>query len=220
MESRPPPESRVRRSPSAAAVARASTTAPKTHWRRLFVGAGAASTRPSEDRVAATSSPRRPVPPLRLLREGARQHRVDVPRQLGPNLARPPRLLVDVGPEKGDVGRPRERRLPGQALVEDAGERVDVRARVDVVAGDLLGSDVFERADDVTGSRDAAERARPLGEAEVGEVAVLLARGDGDQDVRRLDVAMDETLLVCCIQGLRDLLEQRDRAGRLERPLP
>ena len=161
---------------------------------------------------------RRPVPPLRLLREGARQHRVDVPRQLGPNLARPPRLLVHVRPEQGDVGRPRERRLPGQALVEDAGERVDVRARVDVVARDLLGRDVLERADDVTGSRDAAERAGPLREAEVGEVAVLLARGDGDQDVRRLDVAMDEPLLVRCVQGLRDLLEQRDRAGGLERP--
>ena len=39
-----------------------------------------------------------------------------------------------------------ERRLAGQALVQHAAERVDVGARVDRLAADLLGRDVVERA--------------------------------------------------------------------------
>ena len=126
-------------------------------------------------------------------------------------------LLVDVRPEQRDVGRAGEGRLPGQALVEDAAERVEVGPRLHVVARDLLGRDVLERADDVSGRGDAAERARALGQPEVGEVAVLLAAGHGDEDVRGLDVPMHEALLVGGVQGLRDLLEQVDRAAGIER---
>ena len=61
---------------------------------------------------------------------------------------------MHVRPEESDVGRPRERRLAGQALVEDTGERVQVGAGVDVVPRDLLGRDVLQRADDVAGSGD------------------------------------------------------------------
>ena len=81
-----------------------------------------------------------------------------------------------VCPEEGDVGRPREGGLPGQALVEDAAERIDVGPPVQGVARDLLGGDVLERADDVAGSGHAAQGGRPLGEAEIGEVAVQIGR--------------------------------------------
>ena len=122
-------------------------------------------------------------------------------------------------PQEGHIGCPRKRGLPGQALVQHAGERVQVGARLDVVAGDLLRSDVLERADDITSGGDAAERAGPLGQPEVGEVAVLLARSARDQHVRRLHVPVHEPLLVSRVQRLRDLLEQRNRAARLERAL-
>ena len=84
---------------------------------------------------------------------------------------------MHVRPEERDVGRARERRLPGQALVEDAAERVHVRALVERVARDLLGRDVLERAHDLARDRDSRERARALREAEVSEVAVLATRG-------------------------------------------
>ena len=85
------------------------------------------------------------------------------------------------------------------------------------IARDLLGRDVLERADDLPGDRDSGERARALREAEVAEVAVLASRGSRDEDVRRLDVAMDEALLVSGVEGLRDLREEVDGALRLER---
>ena len=124
---------------------------------------------------------------------------------------------MHVRPEQRDVGRARERRLPGQALVKDTAERVHVGPRVDLVTGDLLRGDVLERADDVARSRDAAERAGPLRQPEVGQVAVLLARRARDQHVRRLHVPVHEPPLVRCVQRLRDLLEKRNRAARLER---
>ena len=119
-------------------------------------------------------------------------------------------------PQQGDVGRAGEGRLPRQGLVEDAAERVDVGPLVERVAGDLLGRDVLERADDLSGDGDPRERARALGQAEVAEVAVLASRGLGDEDVRRLDVTMDEALLVRGVEGLRDLREEVDGALRLE----
>ena len=153
--------------------------------------AGGASTSRSAERVAARSSPAE-----RYRRPGslasARVRTVSSSfGQVGARLARRGRLLVHVRPQERDVGRARERRLPGQALVEDAAERVDVGALVERVAGDLLGRDVLERADDLARDRDARERAGALGEPEVAEVAVLASGGLGDEDVRGLDVAVD-----------------------------
>ena len=160
---------------------------------------------------------RRAIAPPRLLGERAGEHGVELLGKVGTRLRRRRRLLVHVRPEERDVGRPRERRLPGQALVEDAAERVDVRALVERVARDLLGGDVLERADDLAGGGDSRERARALGQPEVAEVAVLATAGLRDEDVRGLDVAVDEALLVRGVERLGDLGEELDRALRLER---
>ena len=45
---------------------------------------------------------------------------------------------------------------------------------------------------------------------------MLLAGRLRDEDVRGLDVSVDEALLVRCVQGLGDLLEDVDRALRIE----
>ena len=62
-------------------------------------------------------------------------------------------ILVHVRPQRLRFGLPMERRLPGQALVEQAGEGVLVAATVDLFAADLLGGEVVERADDLARSR-------------------------------------------------------------------
>ena len=40
--------------------------------------------------------------------------------------------------QDGDLGVPVERRLAGEGLVEDAGERIDVGSRIDLAPLDLL----------------------------------------------------------------------------------
>ena len=45
---------------------------------------------------------------------------------------------------------------------------------------------------------------------------MLLAGRLRDEHVRGLDVTMDEALLVCCVQGLGNLLEDVDRALRIK----
>jgi hypothetical protein len=56
-----------------------------------------------------------------------------------------------------------------------------------------------------------------FGEPEVGQVRVLLAISDRDQDVRRLDIAVHEAPVVCCVERRSDLCEQLDAARRFER---
>jgi hypothetical protein len=99
-----------------------------------------------------------------------------------------------------------EGRRAREALVQDAGQRVAVGTRVDGFAADLFRSEIVERADHLPGVRRGA--AELLGDPEVGQVdvAVLI-----EQDVRRLDVAVDETAAVRGVERARDLGENRDR---------
>ena len=69
-----------------------------------------------------------------------------------------------------------ERRRAGQALVEHAAERVDVGARVDGAALDLLGRDVGDRARRSAVAGQARDRRGVPREAEVAEVGVLRPR--------------------------------------------
>ena len=78
------------------------------------------------------------------------------------------RLLVQVRPEHGKVGGMRERRRPGQALVEQAAERVDVGAAVHLAARDLLRCDVGRRAQREPVRKGHALVGEPPGQAEVG----------------------------------------------------
>ena len=108
----------------------------------------------------------------------------------------PGRRLADGGGRLGEV-RPqlrlvalgRERRPAREHVVQDAAERVDVRARVHALAADLLGRDEVDRPHPVAGLRRPRVREHVLGEPEVGQVGVLALP---EQDVRRLDVAMYE----------------------------
>jgi hypothetical protein len=108
---------------------------------------------------------------------------------------------------------------PGQALEQDAAERVDVRACVDVVALDLLRRDVVDSADHsrCAGSGDALTRA--LRQSEVGQVRVFCIALPADQDVGGLDVPVDQPSRVRGVERVGDLAEQSHRPGGAERAL-
>ena len=107
--------------------------------------------------------------------------------------------------EGRDLGAAPEGRRPGEALVEDAGERVLVGATVDLVAADLLGRDVVARPERADGVERRCRFAERPGQTEVGEVDVLVLI---EEHVRGLDVAVDEPARVCRVERSGNLLER------------
>jgi hypothetical protein len=102
----------------------------------------------------------------------------------------------------------------GQQLVEQRPERVDVAAGVDVLRGrrGLLGAHVLQGADDQPelGQHGLFGQLVPgrLGDAEVDDLRNRPAVVGCHQHVGRLDVAMDDALLVGVLDGLADGDEQ------------
>ncbi len=88
-----------------------------------------------------------------------------------------------MGPEHLEGRIAHERWLAVEGLVEDARERVEVGSGVDGLPGDVLGREVVERADELTGIGQSAGSSDLPGEPEVCEVAVLLARVGRDQEL-------------------------------------
>jgi hypothetical protein len=114
-----------------------------------------------------------------------------------------------VRPERRLVGVAQVRRAAGERVHEHAAERVDVRARVDALAADLLGRDEAERPDPAAGPAEArAGRGLALGQAEVREVGVVLG---AEQDVRGLDVAVHEPVRVRGVERAADLADDVGR---------
>ena len=106
-----------------------------------------------------------------------------------------------------------ERDLAGEHLVEDDPERVDVGLRGDLVAERLLGRDVVGRAEHAAGGGQALRLER-AGDAEVGDLGAALVV---DQDVLRLDVAVDEAVLVRALERPADLDRVGDGLGHRQR---
>ena len=112
-----------------------------------------------------------------------------------------------------------KRRLPDEALVQHAAERVDVRPTVDLLTGDLLGRDVVDGAEEGGAVPDCGLLRDPLRDAEVRQVDVVGAVGTGaavEQHVRGFHVSMHETARVGRIQGARNLCEDADRVRRVQ----
>ncbi len=212
------PRPKARNAPSAIAAPTASvataTIAARSGLGRAMTCSGATRIPEGAGELAAGG-----IAILRLFREPPGEHVVDCLRELGPPRRDEWRFLVDVRPENGDVRGPLERPLGREAFVEDAGQRIHVGARIDLSAPDLFGRHVVERPDDLVGGRQAADRARPLCQAEVGEIAMLATAGPGDEHVAGLDVAMDQPLLVGCVECARRLFRECDHALRVERAL-
>ena len=147
-----------------------------------------------------------------------RAHRIGNLAQLPPGRRR----LQMLGDDLRHLAR--ERRPAGEQNPERHPQRIDVRAHVEVAFLQLLGTRVQRRADEARGGQlrvriVSAVRAR---EAEVDHldeepVLAVLVLVD-DHEVRRLDVAVDETLARRRRQRARDL--EPDAQRRLQRQRP
>ena len=107
-----------------------------------------------------------------------------------------------------------ERQGTGQQFVKHRTERVDVGADVDVLTDGvcLLGAHVAESSNERADAREhgfSGELLRGcLGHAEVDDARHGLAVDLGDQDVRGLEVAVDDSLLVGVLDAFADLDEE------------
>ena len=114
--------------------------------------------------------------------------------------------------QPGRLPLARERHLAGEKLVEEAAEGVYIGAGVDRLTGDLLRGDIVEGADEAAGLGQARLGGNVAGDAEVGDVGVLGTGLAAEQDVGRLDVAVDEASGVDRVEPVADL---GDQGGRL-----
>jgi len=103
---------------------------------------------------------------------------------------------------------------PGEHLVQDDGDRVQIRPSADGVALRLLGREVLGGPHDRTGLGHV-RGARP-GDTEVGDLGVV---GLVDDHVMGFEIAMDDAAPVGEPGRLEDLNRDVDRADRIERRL-
>ena len=149
------------------------------------------------------------VPLLGRLRERAGEHRIER-CELGPRVRHRRRRVVEVREHGGELAGAPVRRPAGQALVEDAAERVEIRAAVELLATGLLGRDVVDRPGERRIARETVHRGGVRRQPEVGQVRPV---GLVDEDVPRLDVTVDQAAAVRRVQCVRHLGQQ------IERPL-
>ena len=107
----------------------------------------------------------------------------------------------------------RERHGAGEQLVEDDPRRVEVGALVDRGAARLLGREVLRRTHDRPGLGHLARAC--AGDPEVGDLHPALAV---DEHVVRLDVPVDDPVLVRVPERGEDLARVRDRDRNRARP--
>ncbi len=135
----------------------------------------------------------------RLERDGQRRHA-------------PPRRDPLGGGRRDEVvhrdARGRDRRQARHELVQDRPERVDVGAHVHLLAPRLLGSHVGRRPEHVARRRDLGP-VEPARQAEVRHERLSLGR---EEDVRGLEVPVDDAALVRVRDGARHLLDEEERA--------
>ena len=116
----------------------------------------------------------------------------------------------------------RERQTAREQFVEHHAEGVDVRARVDVdLVGGLLRTHVFERADEAAVRRQQRDieqsRAERLRDSEVDHRRRGTAVAIAHEDVRRLEIAVQDALLVRGLDRVADGREQIDARRQVER---
>jgi len=148
---------------------------------------------------------------------GERLHRdgVHIGRDLGIELTRRDRHLPDVLVRHADRGIAEERRASGQQLVEQAAGRIEVGARVDLLAPGLLGRQVLGGADHCGRLR---HRRRGVGDRSGDpEVHHLDLAGIGQHHIGGLDVAVHDVVLVRVAQRVQHPNLVLEGALRLDR---
>jgi hypothetical protein len=99
-------------------------------------------------------------------------------------------IAIESGQCRVGVGLAEERHPPGEALVEDETQRVEVGPAVELLPAHLLGRQVLRRAHHHVGTREIVTvDAEAFGNAEVGQQDATVR---SDQDVAGLDVAVNQ----------------------------
>jgi len=125
-----------------------------------------------------------------VTREGSLEDLEEAARELTPRLAQRLDAAVADGEQHRELAAPREERLAEEHLGEHHGEGEEVGAVIEGLPGDLLRGEVGELAlQHRAAGRAHGGAARRAGDAEVAE---LHAAVDGQVEVRRCDVAMDD----------------------------
>ena len=185
--------------PVSSSAGRATRAAPPRLGGGRGRGGRVASSRPS----AACTSSSRAAAAVGGRSSGRRARRRDTasataPGTSGAGTADGGRVALQAGDGDGAVRGARERGLAREALVQHEAQRVEVGPAVEREAEDLLGRQVLRRAHHhVLGREVLVAALHGLGDAEVRQLHAALG---GDEDVARLDVAVDETGLVGVVE--------------------
>ncbi len=154
---------------------------------------------------------RRLIPVGRVLLHGPEHDRVGPVRQVLVDPRRRDRGLPDVLVGDRHRGVAGERRASGQQLVQQAADRVKVRARVHPLAPGLLGREVLRGPDHLGGLRHRGLGVGDgAGDAEVHHLDLAL---QVQHDVAGLDVAVHDAGPVAVVQRAEHAV------GDLQRPL-
>ena len=139
-------------------------------------------------------------------------------RRIGPERVDRRRCLVELAAEQIDRVRRLEREPAREHPVQDHAERVDVTRGCGGLSGSLLRRHVRGRSDQRAGLGQRVHTGH-AGDAEVRDLGAPFLV---EQDVRRLQVAVDEPVLVRVREPGRDLGRDRPRlgVGQAARPRP
>jgi len=154
-----------------------------------------------------------------LLGERREDHVLERGRQLGPERARRPRRLLEVGAHQIEQRLADERLAPGRELVQDDAGGVEVGPRIDAArAADLLGRHVLRGPEQRAGAGPRrqllVELGRELGDPEVEDLGVAF---EGDEDVVGLEVAMHDADRVRRGERREHLAHDLDQAAERHR---
>jgi hypothetical protein len=155
---------------------------------------------------------------LRFLGHGRRQDGVDAGGQVGAFRFEGRWRLDQVRIHERGVRLPAEWGEAGQALIEDASQGVRVGAGVEGLGLELLRRGVVQRADELARARQPGIGGSPPGQPEVREVGVANVPRSirtGQEDVRRLHVAMHQPPGVRGVEARGDLTPHGDGVERL-----
>ena len=139
------------------------------------------------------------VAALGILGERPVEHGVERGRKLGTHLRQARRQVLDLSPQGGERARALEGHATREAFEQQTGQRILVGTPVHRIVAHLLRGHVLDRAEKLTGAREASVGARRLRETEVRKV---WTSREVEENVRRLHVPVHEAGRVSAVERM------------------